>query len=170
MLQQPLTQRPVRRRHLIVMPQWVVRGLYELTRARFALPRIKPSDIRRLNRNAATEAGAVNKRSPHPRAVDRIALIIPLLASYVPWRSDCLIQAMAAQRWLAANGVAAEIRIGVDRPTDGEFGAHAWLVHDGRVITGGSIDHYAVLIGESDETSEAMRGAKPLRKAQTPRN
>jgi hypothetical protein len=53
---------------------------------------------------------------------------------------------MAAQTWLAEHGLASEIRIGVERPADGKFGAHAWLVHNDAVVTGGDVTRYDVLL------------------------
>jgi hypothetical protein len=50
--------------------------------------------------------------------------------------ATCLCKALALQRLLARNGHDSELRIGVDK-RDGRFTAHAWLVHNGRVLTGG---------------------------------
>jgi hypothetical protein len=143
--------RTIRQRHLIAMPHWVARGVWELLRARIALARIGPSDIVRLNALARDQAVRRRGKPPHPEATDRVAFIIAVLGRRVPWRSDCLIQAIAAQRWFAALGIPAVIRIGVDRPDGGGFGAHAWLVHEGRVLTGGEIERYSVLIGEPND-------------------
>jgi hypothetical protein len=51
--------------------------------------------------------------------------------------ATCLCKALALQRLLARNGHYSELRIGVDK-SDGKFTAHAWLVHNGRVLTGGA--------------------------------
>lgn len=128
----------------------MARGVWEMIRARRALARIGPADIARLNAAAAAAAARPGGRVPHRYATARVAFIINLLGRVLPWRSDCLIQALAAQNWLAAMGIAAQIRIGVERTEPGGFGAHAWLVHNGEVLTGGKVDRYAILIGESD--------------------
>lgn len=138
----------LRQRHLIRMPHLLVRGTWELLRARFVLGAMKPSDIRRLNENAHSKGVDADKARFDREIADRVAFIIPVLAKYVPWRSDCVIQAMAAQHWLAANGQASEIRIGVHNSQEGKFDAHAWLVQNERILTGGNIDQYAVLIGD----------------------
>ena len=44
--------------------------------------------------------------------------------------ATCLCKALALQRLLARNGHHSELRIGVDK-VDGQFTAHAWLVHNG---------------------------------------
>ena len=70
-------------------------------------------------------------------------------ASGVPWRSDCLIQSMAADRWLRHNGIVADFRLGVTSSANGSILGHAWIELDGVVLTGGSsVEKYQVLIGE----------------------
>lgn len=126
------------------------RGLIALVRARAAFARLEARDI--LARNAV--AGAVPTRASRPEdaaLVARIAYVIPRISARLPWRSDCVIQAMAAQDWLAAHGLASEIRIGVERPTAGSFGAHAWLIHEGHIVTGGDVSRYELLLGERSD-------------------
>lgn len=124
-----------------------VRGFLELVRARIIFARLSAKEIRQRNRSAkkaATDAPNVNER-----LLERMAYVLPRLSDRLPWRSDCLIQAVAAQNWLKSRGAASEIRIGVEIPEGGEFGAHAWLVHGERIITGGDIDRYDLLLSES---------------------
>lgn len=65
----------------------------------------------------------------------------------VPWRADCVVQALAAKFWLERAGVATEFRLGVQRagtevgPEGGPGGgllAHAWLEAEGRPVSGGA--------------------------------
>ena len=81
--------------------------------------------------------------------VARVAFVIPRVGAYVPWRSDCLIQALAAQRWLASRAIAAEICIGVRRPPDQQLDAHAWLKAGDTLVTGGDITVYTPLYERS---------------------
>lgn len=74
--------------------------------------------------------------------IDRIAFAIPRAAVRVPFRSDCLVQALAAQRWLARWGITARVTFGVIPHRTGDFEAHAWLEAGGRVVTGGDISGY----------------------------
>lgn len=70
-------------------------------------------------------------------------------ASGVPWRADCLIQSMAADRWLRRNGIVADFRLGVISSGNGSILGHAWIELDGVVLTGGkSVEQYRLLIGE----------------------
>ena len=59
----------------------------------------------------------------------------------VPWRADCVVQALAAKFWLERAGVATEFRLGVQRAggdSEGGLLAHAWLEAEGRPVSGGA--------------------------------
>lgn len=128
---------------------YCTRGIAELAWARLVFARMPASDIPRRNALSAKSSRPLNQSDL--RLVERIAYVIPRLGEYLPWRSDCVPQALAAQRWLSAKSVASVIRIGVERPQDGEFGAHAWLVVGERIVTGGRVEQYELLLGESDK-------------------
>lgn len=128
------------------LSRYGTRGLFELVRARMAFWTFKARDI--PARNAQSLAHARNGTVADPASIKRIAYVLPRLSSRLPWRSDCLIQAIAGQNWLASQGLASEIQIGVRRTESEPFGAHAWLVHGGRIIAGGDVADYERLIGE----------------------
>ncbi|MFO1121744.1 MAG: lasso peptide biosynthesis B2 protein [Hyphomicrobiales bacterium] len=72
---------------------------------------------------------------------------IAAAAARVPWRSDCLIQSIAASRWLRRHGLDPDFRLGVLPGEAQGFTAHAWVELDGVVLTGGTgIDRYQLLI------------------------
>lgn len=77
--------------------------------------------------------------------VDQVAYAIPRIAQRLPWRSDCLIQALAGERWLRRSGVLAQVVIGVNRDGPAPLEAHAWLKAGDRVVTGGGIAAFAPL-------------------------
>ena len=131
------------------MPHWVLRGLIEMIRARLVLYRTKPGDIAALNASAdaANKSGAVSNSDR--QAIERVAFIVALLGRKLPWRSGCLIQAIAGQRWLSRLGIATRITVGVERPENGELSAHAWLKRGEEVIVGGEIDRFHALIGDT---------------------
>ncbi len=130
---------------------WVTRittqALVALFRARLDFGRLEAAEIPKRNA-AAAKAEAAD--AADELLADRIGFIIARLAKRLPWRSDCVVQAIAAQEWLARLGMASEIRIGVERPEDGPFAAHAWLVRKERIITGGDIARYSLLLGEAE--------------------
>ena len=80
------------------------------------------------------------------RHVAWVSYTVPRIARIVPWRSDCLVQALAAQHWLARADIGSEIEIGVERPQEGGFGAHAWLRCGTDIVTGGSVDRYTQIV------------------------
>lgn len=145
---------------------WVTRlslqALVRLIRARLVFARLHARDIPARNKAAARAGVAMGGDE---LLADRIGFIITRLSKRLPWRSDCLIQAIAAQDWLLRAGIVSEIRIGVERPEKGPFGAHAWLVVGEKVITGGDISRYATLLGRApsgpdcrDESASAELG------------
>ena len=79
------------------------------------------------------------------RLVERIAYAIPRVAVRLPWRADCLVQARAAERWLASVGIASDLHFGVHRVKQPVFEAHAWLTVGSRIVTGGDISSYVPL-------------------------
>ena len=86
--------------------------------------------------------------------VKRVAIAIPRAASRVPWRSDCLVQAIAAERWLASMGVPTVLFIGARKDEHSQFLAHAWLTVGDTIVTGGNIREYATLIGDRGTRSK----------------
>lgn len=132
---------------------YALRGLWELVRARIIFARLAAKAIPQRNRAAAEHARG---REPiEPRTLARLSYVLPRLSDRLPWRSDCLIQAIAAQNWLSAMGAAGEIQIGIEHPEGGDFGAHAWLMYEDQVITGGDIERYQPILTESRFRSDS---------------
>lgn len=117
--------------------------------ARFMLQRTTPRDVLRLN-HTASDLAASGRTGADPVAVaagcEDVVFIIPRLAPRVPWRSDCLVQAMAGQRMLARRGIAGEIAVGTTKNAAGEFEAHAWLNAGGQTILGGDVSRFEPLL------------------------
>ena len=68
-------------------------------------------------------------------AVDDLVWALNKVLRLLP-ASTCLCRALALQRLLSAHGHASTLHIGVARP-NGAFSAHAWLVHEARILIGG---------------------------------
>lgn len=121
----------------------VAMAALELARARFALARIPAKEI-------IAELQDRTAPASRPEATGDVAAIswaVRTAAAGVPWRSDCLVQSLAASRWLKREGVMPEFRLGVTSSADGSLRAHAWLELDGVVLTGGEdVADYAVLL------------------------
>ena len=127
----------------------MVRAVAELAIARI---RLGTEETRELLRQAETH----NRRAPKPTPkqhsnalVDRVAFAIPRVGRRVPWRADCLVQALAAQHWLNSRGVKTRLVIGVDKPRPEDFEAHAWLMAADRIVTGGQVARYHPIFQQS---------------------
>lgn len=128
--------------------RFATRGLFELVRARVIFSRFKARHIPARNQKA--KAAADFSRHVDEAQLARIAYVLPRISDRLPWRSDCLIQAIAAQNWLSSLRAFGEIQIGVENPKDGKFGAHAWLLHGDAIVTGGDIAQYEPILADSD--------------------
>ena len=78
--------------------------------------------------------------------VKRLSWAITVAARYVPWRSDCLIQVMAADRWLRQHDLCADFHLGVAKDPQQGLTAHAWLCYGDLTVTGGRYDEFSPLI------------------------
>jgi hypothetical protein len=117
-----------------------------LAQARFDLRSITPKDIVKRNRDVAELVARGLCPETSGTKIDEAAFFINRMAARVPWRSDCLVQALAGQRWLARAGIATEIVVGTAKRPNGAFEAHAWLRQDGRIVLGGDISTYQPLL------------------------
>lgn len=125
------------------------RAALGLAAARIALRSITPEQV--LHRNMVIgEKVAQTYRAPDPakiaRACDEVGFFISRMALRVPWRSDCLVQALAGQQWLADEGIASEIVVGTAKQADGSLLSHAWLRYGTRIVLGGDISIYNPLL------------------------
>ena len=111
----------------------LLRAAAELLIARARLPRLTTAELIKLR--------ADGEALPPSATIDRVSFAIPRVAARMPWRSDCLVQALAAQRWLAAYKIPTSLVLGV-RKDGGTFAAHAWLKAGEHVVTGGDISRY----------------------------
>ena len=118
--------------------------LFDLVRAGFEL------GLARLRLSPDSALALVTAAQPNPEPlnreqteiVDRVAFVVPRVASRLPWRADCLVQAMAARSWLARRGIATMLTLGLPRDKQANFEAHAWLTAGDVVVTGGNESDY----------------------------
>ena len=78
--------------------------------------------------------------------VVRVAWAIGAAAARVPWRADCLLRVMAAERWLRRHGMRPDFFLGVAKPSSGGLAAHAWLDCNDVRVTGGETAGYVTLV------------------------
>lgn len=91
---------------------------------------------------ALPSQSASELHSPRHELISRVAYIIPRMAARVPWKSDCLVQAIAAQNWLERHGIHSSIVLGVPKQPQEQFEAHAWLRVGRSTIIGGDPSSY----------------------------
>jgi hypothetical protein len=125
----------------------MTRAVVGLARARIKLASLEAHDIIAANADVQHMARPPLMSNLADLAlVHRVSVVVNGVARWMPWRSDCLVRALAAQSWLAAQGLASEIVIGVDKPADSGLMAHAWLRCGNRTVTGGVVDQYTVIL------------------------
>lgn len=66
----------------------------------------------------------------------RIAWALATASRFVPWRSDCLIQAIAAMTWAERFGLSAQMHLGVRKSGQSAIEAHAWVTSGDTVLSG----------------------------------
>lgn len=100
--------------------------------------------------------------NPQSRPPDlaRLSWAVAAAAYRVPWRADCLLQAMAANRWLSRHGIKSEFFVGVDKDAKGALRSHAWLMCRDRLITGPGYERFAVMIGGAEPCTSSR--SRPL--------
>lgn len=90
-------------------------------------------------------------------AGSRIGRMVERAARITWWRSMCLEKALAGKWMLRRRGIPSTMYVGMARQEHG-FVAHAWLVGEGKTLTGAGKTRYATLAafrepGRSDVTS-----------------
>lgn len=78
-------------------------------------------------------------------SAERVAWAVGVAAKRSPCGSTCLATALVGQALMWRHGHDARLRIGVRRDRNTEFGAHAWLEREGRIVVGGPrsvVDRY----------------------------
>ena len=121
----------------------LLRATMELALARYRLGAHSPKQLLKLAQQNSQQTPTTSQ-ADHFAA--RVAFAIPRVAVRLPWRADCWIQAMAAQRWLRSKGIASQLTIGTRKDLHGAFQAHAWLTCNGAIITGGDSSGYVPLV------------------------
>ena len=120
----------------------LLRAVLALGQARLRLPSLRAAQ---LMQHKAAQEKVDQSVSPNAQVADWIARVtwaIPRAARFVPWRADCLVQAKAAQNWFKQHGIQSEIQLGARKLPDGQMDAHAWLVCEGEIVTGGDITSF----------------------------
>lgn len=100
-----------------------------------ALVRIVPFAV--LARRIERHLPRVSRNGDAGFATRRVRWAIAAAQRRIPWTIPCLATAIAANRLLAWRGVPSELWLGVHASGKPSIDAHAWLVAEGCVVTGG---------------------------------
>ena len=85
-------------------------------------------------------------------SVDRLSRTLNVVLRLMPG-ATCLCRALALQHLLSQHGHSSELRIGA-RKSGNQFGAHAWLEHEGRVLIGDfQPDQYKALLAPASRNA-----------------
>lgn len=131
---------------------WVscVHALRALFQARLTLSRQKDGELLRLLSQIGPARKAPEIEPESITEVEQIGRAISRVAILVPWRSDCLVQAIAADSLLRQHGFQSEFFLGVQRRGDAAFLAHCWIKCGDQVAVGGTSDDFKVLTCSGD--------------------
>ena len=140
--------RKIRRAAKLTLSDWryLTTASVELLAARIRLSTVGAETILRelQDRSSALPHQQIGRSAPID--VERLSWAITVAAGHVPWRSDCLLQVMAADRWLRQHGLCADFYLGVVKDPQQGLTAHAWLRYGDLTVTGGRYDRYSTLI------------------------
>jgi hypothetical protein len=92
--------------------------------------------------------------------VARLSWAIAVAAVRVPWRSDCLLRAMAADRWLRRHQLQPQFYLGVKRNGAGCLAAHARLCFGDVTVTGDTVEAFTMLIAPPAEEAGAAKAPR----------
>lgn len=120
-----------------IRKRYLLAATAHLLRARVRHYRLSTKAILEDLQSAAPHA-TPTRSGAEPLDVALAAWAIATAARHVPWRADCLLQAMATTDWLRRHALAPTFHLGLQRSSSGELQAHAWLTLDGRILVGGS--------------------------------
>lgn len=80
------------------------------------------------------------------KLVTGIASAIDRMRWYLPWKSNCLVRAIAAHHMLTRYGMNHTLYIGMATDGEADFQVHAWLRCGSHIVTGGGyLEPFAVV-------------------------
>lgn len=129
----------------------LMRAAVELVRARAAYGRAPmPTLIRQLQARSDARPPARSPDGEIAERLERLRWALAAVGRRMPFRADCMIQVLAAERVLLEWQVRPQFFLGAVGTEDGGLSAHVWLKVGDRLVTGGPVDGYTVLIGKAD--------------------
>lgn len=81
------------------------------------------------------ETPEVSSEADLPR-IRQITTAIRLISRYTPWKSTCMVRAVAGLKMLEKRGIESTLYMGVARDKEGKMIAHAWLRSGSSYVSG----------------------------------
>ncbi|WP_342438396.1 lasso peptide biosynthesis B2 protein [Paenibacillus sp. FSL L8-0436] len=81
------------------------------------------------------ETSAVSNAADIPR-IKHITKAIRVISRYTPWKSTCMVRAVAGLQMLERRGIESTLYMGVARDKQGQMIAHAWLRSGAHYVSG----------------------------------
>lgn len=81
------------------------------------------------------ETSVVSKDTDIPR-IQQITKAIRVMSRYTPWKSTCMVRAVAGLKMLEKRGIESTLYMGVARDKQGQMIAHAWLRSGAYYVSG----------------------------------
>jgi hypothetical protein len=126
--------------------QYLTIATFELLAARFRLSTVATEKILRELQSQLSATPQKQESASAKVDIERLSWAIAVVARHAIWRSDCLIQVMAADRWLRRHHLRPDFYLGIAKTEQGIFAAHAWLRYGDITVTGGRSSQFSTLI------------------------
>lgn len=121
-----------------------------LARARIIVARVPGAQIIEGLRSGGSGSGMGDGPADCADWLMQTSWAVQSAAAHLPWRTDCLVRVLAADRLLRRKGLGPEFSLSAGKTDAGDFTAHAWLSCQGIELTGGSNPDLGTLIAPPD--------------------
>lgn len=120
-----------------------------LAAARWHLRTLLPRDVMQANERAASDGIAAGQLGPDAlEFAGQMRRIIPRISRWCPFRSDCLVQAIAGQHLLSRRNIASRIVLAAEQGRPEKFQPHALLMVGNMAVTGGDPAQFTAIYGD----------------------
>lgn len=91
------------------------------------------------------ESSTVSNDTDIPR-IRQVTQAIRVISRYTPWKSTCMVRAVAGLKMLEKRGIESTLYMGVARDQQGQMIAHAWLRSGAQYVSGDEVMQNFVVV------------------------
>jgi hypothetical protein len=91
------------------------------------------------------ETSTVSQDTDIPR-IQQVTKAIRVISRYTPWKSTCMVRAVAGLKMLEKRGIESTLYMGVARDKQGQMIAHAWLRSGAQYVSGDDVMQNFVVV------------------------